>query len=215
MTNSILRVRRRGALCPASSNPATRAWGAQQINFTLLFGRSALTPGQLAALVDGLLGVVHDDDPTVREAAAGAPLQVVIYSENRSELVPRAEKIAAAMAGLLGDSAPQIRSHAAFALALIYSSRSSTTLQPLPQNSGPLAEALARALGDPDSKVGNWACRVLTAIGRRIGGPPPPALIAALDSSSAATRSKAAEAAAAFPTGPDTPVGARPPNSSR
>jgi HEAT repeat protein len=205
----------RGLYALRSSNPGTRAWGAQQITFTLMFGSPALMPGQLAALVDGLLGVVHDDDATVREAAAGALLQVVIQSENRSELVPRAEKIAAAMAGVLGDGAPQVRSNAAFALALIYSSRSSTTLQPLPEDSGPLTEALARALGDPDSKVRNWACRVLSAIGRRIGGPPPPALIAALDAPSAATRSKAAEAAAAFSTGPDKSVGPRLLGSSR
>ncbi len=186
-----------------SSDPATRAQGANDLDLIVIMGRPATTPEQVAALADALLVAVHDNDATVRENAVRTLLHVAFNSQNRSEPVPHAESIAAAMAESLADNEPQVRWHAALGLVNIYPPWSTTNLQPLPHDSEQFTTALGCALADPDKEVRDRACQVLTAIGRRLEGPPPPALVHVLESPSAASRAKAAEAAAVFPNGAD------------
>jgi HEAT repeat protein len=194
----------RGLQALQSSDPATRARGALELSSILTPRNPAQTPEQVATLVDALLVAARDADATVREAAARALVGVAFHAQERSEPVPRAERMAAAMADLLEDTSPPVRWLASLVLVNIYPPWSNTNQQPLPQDPEQLTKALGCALADPDKEVRDRACQVLTAIGRRLDGPPPSAVVHALASPSAATRAKAAEAAAAFPNGAHT-----------
>jgi HEAT repeat protein len=193
----------RGLRALHSSDPATRAWGALQLDLVFIMDRPAMPTKQVEAVAGALLAALDDNDASVRETAARGVLHVVMHYQERSQAVPGLQAIVAGLARSLSDPASPVRWHAALALANIYPPWANTNFQVLPSDAGSLIEVLGQALRDPDPGIRTWASQVLSALAARLGGPPPPVLVAALEAPEAATRAKAAEVVGHFKNGLD------------
>jgi hypothetical protein len=189
-----------------SSDPATRARGARDLDTVFILDRPATTPEQAGALVDALLIALRDDHAAVRVEATSAILHLANKSVQRSGPIPRFQAVVAGLAERLGDDAPAVRWQAAQALCDIYFRSPKAKPYPLPSDPPGLVAALRRALGDPDPRVPAPASLALGAITPRLGESPPPEPVSASGSKYPEARAEADVA----PSRSRPPEGAQP-----
>jgi HEAT repeat protein len=186
-----------------SENPGSRLSGATDLRILLI--RRSLTSKQVDAAITDLVVAQRDQNPDVREAAAGSLHAIVFAANQRAVAVPRVQAVAAGLAEGLRDTMPDVRHHTALALTGIYFGASVRGgAQPaLPVDTERFVELLGQALEDPSPEVRSWACQVLRVIAPRLRRAAPARLLTALNAPDSTTRREAIRAVVEFPVAID------------
>ncbi len=106
-----------------SGDPSARLSGASDLRLLVMI--NSLTPKEVDDAIPDLLVALRDQNPGVREAAAGTLHWIVFEATQRSAPVPRVQAVAAGLAGGLRDTVPAVRHDTGLALA-----QASTSAQP-------------------------------------------------------------------------------------
>jgi HEAT repeat protein len=187
-----------------SADARERQSGASDLRILLIM--NSLAPKQIDAAIPFLLIALRDQEPSVREAAAGSLLHITSEGMRRSGAVPRAQSVAVVLAEAVHDTDADVRHHSALALAMLYFTYSSSgaPAPPLPEALDRFLDLLSGAVHDPNADVQSWTFQVLKSIAPHVMRPAPSRLVEALRSQDAVTRREAAYALAHFPVGIDT-----------